>query len=121
MEQSDKSNSELGKRGISRRSMLKTGAATGAGLALSSRMGSAVFAQDATAVATSNGAAKSVIFMMGDGMGQAHRDFGQWVTVGAYDQLVMNTLPVVGMQGTNCVSPDAPSLIPEPGASATAF
>ncbi len=108
-------------RGLSRRAMLKTGAVTGAGLALSSRMSSAVFAQDATAIAPATGAAKSVIFMMGDGMGQAHRDFGQWVTVGAYDQLVMNTLPVVGMQGTNSVTPDANSLITDSAASATAF
>ncbi len=86
-------------RGMSRRSMLKTGAATGAGLALSSRMGSAVFAQDATAIATASGAAKNIIFMMGDGMGQAHRDFGQLVTVGAYDRLVMDTLPVLGTAG----------------------
>src|SRR4051794_25729526 len=80
-------------RGLSRRAMLKTGAATGAGLALSRRVGSAAFAQDATAMVPAIGAAKSVIFMMGDGMGQAHRDFGQLATVGAYQQLVMNTLP----------------------------
>lgn len=93
-----------------------------AGLALSGaaiRRGSA---QDATpAAGAGDGTAKSVIFMMGDGMGQAHRDFGQLVTVGAYDRLTMDTRPVLGLQGTNSVTPDAGTLITDSAASATAF
>src|SRR3954468_9681022 len=116
---SERDNTRPGWR-VSRRSIVKSGSAMGAGLALSGtalRQGSA---QDATPAAGS-GAARSVIFMMGDGMGQAHRDFGQLVTVGAYDRLIMDTLPVLGLQGTNSVTADPDSLITDSAASATAF
>jgi alkaline phosphatase len=43
------------------------------------------------------GDAKNVIFMMGDGMGPAHRDAIQLATVGPYDRLAMGRLPVEGM------------------------
>jgi alkaline phosphatase len=52
-----------------------------------------------------SGKAKSAIFMMGDGMGQAQRDAIQLATVGAYDRLEMDKLPVEGMVGTNAADP----------------
>ena len=99
---------------------MKTGAVAGAGLAIAGRTVNHAQAQDATPV-DGGELAKNIIFMMGDGMGQAHRDFGQLVTVGAYDRLVMDTLPVLGLQGTNSVTPDAGTLITDSAASATAF
>jgi alkaline phosphatase len=117
---SNPSNPTSSQTRVSRRSIMKTGAAAGAGLALASHPVAGTFAQDATPT-PAVGAAKNVIFMMGDGMGQAHRDFGQLVTVGAYDRLVMDTLPVLGLQGTNSVTADLDSLITDSAASATAF
>ncbi len=77
-----------------------------------------VAAQDASPIATP-GAAASLIFYLGDGMGQAHRDAGQLYFVGAYETQVMDSLPVVGMIGTNSVTPDA--LITDSAAAATSY
>ncbi len=109
-------------RRFDRRSVMKTSAALGAVAAAGATLGS-VRAQSATPAASTVafGAAKNVIFMMGDGMGQAHRDFGQLALVGAYGNLVMNTLPILGLQGTNSVTPDPTQLITDSAASATAF
>src|SRR3712207_9271337 len=40
-----------------------------------------------------SGKAKNIIYMMGDGMGQAQRDAIQLATVGAYGRLEMDKLP----------------------------
>jgi alkaline phosphatase len=50
--------------------------------------------------------AKNTIFMMGDGMGQAHRDAIQLATGGPYDRLRMDELPYGGMVGTNAADPE---------------
>lgn len=63
--------------------------------------------------------AESAIFMMGDGMGQAHRDAIQLATVGAYGRLEMDKLPVEGMVGTNAADPD--ELVTDSAAGATSF
>jgi alkaline phosphatase len=67
----------------------------------------------------SAGKAKSAIFMMGDGMGQAHRDAIQLATVGAYDRLEMDKLPVEGMVGTNAADPR--TFVTDSAAGATSF
>ena len=68
---------------------------------------------------SSSGGAENVIFMMGDGMGQAQRDAIQLATVGAYDNLVMDSLPYEGMVGTNSVDPE--TFITDSAAGATSF
>ncbi len=65
------------------------------------------------------GAARSAIFMMGDGMGAAQRDAIQLATVGAYDRLVMDSLPYEGMVGTNSVDPE--TFVTDSAAGATSF
>jgi alkaline phosphatase len=77
--------------------------------ALAALLGSSVFvgrgeAEDGPA--RTKGQAKNVIFMMGDGMGQTHRDAIQLATVGASDRLAMDRLPVEGMVGTNSADPE---------------
>ena len=56
--------------------------------------------------ASGSGKAKNIIYMMGDGMGQAQRDAIQLATVGAYGRLEMDKLPYEGMVGTNSVDPE---------------
>jgi alkaline phosphatase len=71
--------------------------------------GSGVFAQDSSDMHETAGAAggqtKNVIFVLGDGMGSAHRDAVQLSKVGPYDRLVMDRLPFQGMVGTNAEDP----------------
>jgi len=67
----------------------------------------------------STGKAKNAIFMMGDGMGQAHRDAIQLATVGAYDRLAMDRLPVEGMVGTNSADPE--TFVTDSAAAATSL
>lgn len=102
---------------MKRRTLLQgaTGIALGAiaGPALGGAFGSSVGAQG------TGGTAKNVIFMMGDGMGAAHRNAGQLVSVGAYGRLVMDTLPVAGAMGTNSVDPEGS--ITDSAAAATAM
>ena len=80
--------------------------------ALAALLGSSVFAGRGEAedgqkgAARTTGSAKNVIFMMGDGMGPAHRDAIQLATVGAYDRLAMDRLPIGGMVGTNSADPE---------------
>lgn len=64
------------------------------------------------------GTAQNVIFYMGDGMGEAHRDAGQLVGVGLTGTLVMDSLPVVGMVGTNAVGDE---WITDSAAAATSY
>jgi alkaline phosphatase len=111
---------EVSKSALNRRSLLKISAAGGVAAAASPRFMNGAFAKQATPMAA-NGPAKSVIFYLGDGMGQAHRDAGQLAQVGAYANLAMNSLPVVGLVGTNSVTPDGASLITDSAAAATAF
>jgi len=70
------------------------------------------------AAAQEMGQARNVIFYLGDGMGQAHRDAGQLVSVGLTERLAMDSLPVVGMVGTNAAG-DA--WITDSAAAATSF
>lgn len=100
-----------------RRSLIGGAAATSAILALGGPR--LIAAQPATPAAATTASATSAIFIMGDGMGQAHRDAGQLFSVGAYDRLVMDTLPVIGLVGTNSVSTD--ELVTDSAAAATAF
>lgn len=86
-----------------------------AGLALASIPGVAAGATGQE----SAGEATSVIFYMGDGMGQVHRDAAQMVTVGAYGRLAMDSLPYAGLVGTNSVDPDGP--ITDSAAGATSY
>jgi alkaline phosphatase len=69
--------------------------------------------------AQTTGQAKNVIFMMGDGMGPAHRDAIQLATVGAYDRLAMDRLPVEGMVGTNSADPE--TFVTDSAAAATSL
>jgi alkaline phosphatase len=66
-----------------------------------------------------SGKAKNVIFMMGDGMGPAHRDAIQLATVGAYDRLAMDQLPIEGMVGTNSADPE--TYVTDSAAAATSL
>lgn len=106
----------LASRSIDRRRLLATGSAAVAATVIGGK--GLVAAQDASPIATPGGAA-SLIFYLGDGMGQAHRDAGQLFFVGAYETQVMDSLPVVGMIGTNSVTPDA--LVTDSAAAATSF
>ena len=66
-----------------------------------------------------SGHAKNVIFMMGDGMGPAHRDAIQLATVGPYDRLAMDRLPTEGMVGTNSADPE--TFVTDSAAAATSL
>lgn len=82
----------------------------------------ALAAGRADAQSTSSGTAKNVIFMMGDGMGPNQRDAIQLATVGAYDRLVMDSLPFEGMVGTNSVESTEPeTFVTDSAAAATAM
>jgi alkaline phosphatase len=90
--------------------------------ALAALLGSSVFvgrgeAEDGPA--RTKGQAKNVIFMMGDGMGQTHRDAIQLATVGASDRLAMDRLPVEGMVGTNSADPE--TFVTDSAAAATSL
>ncbi|ACZ43205.1 Alkaline phosphatase [Thermobaculum terrenum ATCC BAA-798] len=63
--------------------------------------------------------ARSVIFLMGDGMGATQRDAIQLVTVGPYGRLTMDQLPYTGMMSTNSVDPK--TFVTDSAAGATAW
>jgi len=63
--------------------------------------------------------ARSVIFLMGDGMGTAQRDAIQLATVGPYGRLTMDQLPYTGMMSTNSVDPK--TFVTDSAAAATAW
>jgi alkaline phosphatase len=91
-------------------------------LAVAGPLGGEAQAQEedeARAGSVAPGEAKNVIFMMGDGMGPAQRDAIQLATVGAYDRLVMDSLPIEGMVGTNSVDPE--TFVTDSAAGATSF
>lgn len=71
------------------------------------------------ATAQGGGEASSVVFYMGDGMGQVHRDAAQLATVGAYGRLAMDSLPYSGTVGTNSVDPE--TFITDSAAGATSY
>lgn len=85
--------------------------------------GSGVFAKEGSgthkAAGAAGGKAKNVIFVLGDGMGSAHRDAVQLSRVGAYDRLVMDRLPFQGMVGTNAEDPI--TFVTDSAAGATAL
>ncbi len=66
-----------------------------------------------------SGGAKNVVVFLGDGMGEAQRNAGQLLTVGAYDSLVMDTLPYAGEMGTDSVDPA--TFITDSAAAATSL
>ena len=63
--------------------------------------------------------AENAIFVMGDGMGQAHRDAVQLATVGAHARLTMDKLPYAGMVGTD--SADSGTFVTDSAAAATSY
>ena len=65
------------------------------------------------------GEAKNVILVVGDGMGAAQRDAVQLASVGAHENLVMDSLPRAGLVGTNSASRSQP--ITDSAAAATAM
>ena len=98
-----------------------TGAVALSGLAVGSVLATPGVAQEASASASASasGGARSVILFLGDGMGAAHREAGQLATVGADGRLVMDTLPVAGMVGTDPEDPEA--ITTDSAAAATAY
>lgn len=105
-----------GQRQISRRAFV--GAATATGVTLVTGLPRGIV-QGFLPTTGPGGVARNVIFMLGDGMGRAQRDAGQLFTVGPYDRLAMDTLPVTGFVGTNSV--DAGTFITDSAAAATAL
>ena len=65
------------------------------------------------------GRAKSVILLLGDGMGQAHRLAAQLASVGIDGRLAMDRLPHAGLMGTACVDPA--TFVTDSAAAATAL
>lgn len=63
--------------------------------------------------------AKNVIFIQGDGMGLAQREFIRLATVGKTRDLKMNQLPVAGLVHTSSLDPD--EAVTDSAAAATAF
>lgn len=74
----------------------------------------------AASAAKQDAIANSAIFFLGDGMGQTFRDAGRLYTVGAYGQLVMDSLPIVGLVGTNAAMTED-GFITDSAAAATAY
>lgn len=68
--------------------------------------------------AQDQGGAKSVIFFLGDGMGEAHRGAGQLASIGLTGTLAMDSLPVVGLVGTNAAGDE---WITDSAAAATSY
>lgn len=62
---------------------------------------------------------KNVIFIQGDGMGIAHREFIRLATVGKVRDLKMNQLPVAGLVHTHSLDPD--ETVTDSASAATAF
>lgn len=69
--------------------------------------------------APDQGAAENVIFIVGDGMGIAHRDLIRLTTVGRDGELVMNQLEYQGWTQTDPADPEA--VVTDSAAAATAF
>lgn len=65
------------------------------------------------------GAARSVILLVGDGMGQAHRFAGQLAAVGLDGRLRMDRLPCFGLMSTTAADPR--SFVTDSAAAATAM
>lgn len=84
---------------------------------LASVFGYGVFAQDGAG--TTDEQAKNVIFVMGDGLGPAHRDAIQLSKVGPYDRLTMDRLPYQGMSSTNAEDPE--TFVTDSAAGATSL
>lgn len=66
-----------------------------------------------------NGRAKNVIFIVGDGMGIAHRELIRLATVGREGELVMNQLRYQGWAQTDPADPE--EVVTDSAAGATAF
>ena len=63
--------------------------------------------------------ARSVIFINGDGMGAAHREAARLDQHGRDGVLVMDSMPVVGLQSTSSADPD--DVVTDSAAAATAW
>ena len=103
---------------LDRRTIMRTSVFGSASAALLGTGLRGSLAQDATPAAGS-ALANSVIFFLGDGMGEAHRSAGTLFEVGPSGTLAMDDLPVVGLVGTNSVTPD--ELVTDSAAAATAY
>jgi alkaline phosphatase len=84
---------------------------------LASVFGYGVFAQDGGDATGDR--AKNVIFVLGDGLGPAHRDAIQLSKVGPYGRLVMDRLPYQGMSSTNAEDPE--TFVTDSAAGATSL
>jgi alkaline phosphatase len=96
--------------------------ATAAVIFLASVFGYGAFAQDdgATGEGLSAGdQAENVIFVLGDGLGPAHRDAIQLSKIGPYDRLTMDRLPFQGMSSTNAEDPE--TFVTDSAAGATSL
>ncbi|WP_273844402.1 alkaline phosphatase [Rubrobacter calidifluminis] len=102
-----------GRRGLSRRELV---ALCGAGVASLALGGTAAGSEKA---GSRSGRARSVIFVLGDGMGPAHRSAIQLAEVGPYGKLVMDQLPYAGVVGTDSADPE--TFITDSAAAATAY
>lgn len=63
--------------------------------------------------------ARNVIYIQGDGMGIAHREFLRLALAGKTGELAMNRLPVAGLVHTSSLDPD--EAVTDSAAAATAF
>jgi alkaline phosphatase len=81
--------------------------------------GTVVLLQPAGALADKGGGARSVIFVVGDGMAAAHREAARLDQVGFDGDLVMNSLPVTGLQTTDPRDPE--DTVTDSAAGATAW
>ena len=64
-------------------------------------------------------AARNIVYIQGDGMGAAQREFIRLASVGRAGDLVMNRLPVTGLVHTDPADPD--ELVTDSAAAATAL
>jgi alkaline phosphatase len=102
--------------------VLAVAGATAAIIFLASVFGYGAFAQDDGATGerlSAEDQAKNVIFVLGDGLGPAHRDAIQLSKVGPYDRLTMDRLPYQGMSGTNAEDPE--TFVTDSAAGATSL
>jgi len=97
--------------------VLALASATAAIIFLASVFGYGVFAQSGGGATGDQ--AKNVIFVMGDGLGPAHRDAIQLSKVGPYDRLTMDRLPYQGMSSTNAEDPE--TFVTDSAAGATSL
>ncbi|WP_033290621.1 alkaline phosphatase [Amycolatopsis jejuensis] len=72
-----------------------------------------------TATAAGHPRARNIVYIQGDGMGAAQREFVRLATTGRAGDLVLNRLPVTGLVHTDPADPD--ELVTDSAAAATAL